>query len=378
MRRDIHVGNIDVPQVRVISHGTNLQVTDVGPWALQTVPKGSEVLDVVPSPARGFWRVDTPVEYSPTGTYVYNNNPANKGGVVPAGGMTIDGYTVPAGTVVTQFRDLSATDFSAQSMGGSYVFRGCRFRNGNIGQSSQFNDYRATYTNRLLFCDIGGPEPASLSTWKAAFWKMIGGSGHVMHRNHCSSQYVTFQLNANNSQCIENYITDLTWYYGDSTPPGQSEALHMSSVGAQGGVTGLRVLRNYITCPSPDPLGTVFTQGAALTFGNDIDVPWSDVWIKDNHLSGMGYVIRLFGEYPGQNNLQVTGNRVTTRWFTNGGASGVAQTGDFPVTWGSDGNVKSDNTWADDFGAGGNGSGTPISARQYPSGNGPRRDTNAF
>jgi hypothetical protein len=342
------------------------------------VARGSESLDTPSVPSRGYWKVDTPSEYAPTGAYVYNNSPANKGGIVPSGGMVIDGYAVPAGTVVAQFRDFSATDFSAQGQGGSYVFRGCRFRCDSVGQSSHFNDYTATYTNRLLYCDMGGVEPASLSTWQMSFWKTIGGQNHVMHRCYCSAQYVTFQMNANNTVCIENYITDLTWYYGETAPPGQGgEPLHMSSVGAAGGVTGLRVLRNRITCPSPDPLGNVFTQGAPLTFGNDVATPWSDVWVKDNYLSGMGFVIRLFGEEPGQNNLQVTGNKITTRYFTNGGASGVAQTGDFPVVWGSSGNVKSGNVWADDYGTGGNGS-TPTNARQYPSGNGPRVGAEAF
>ena len=35
----------------------------------------------------------------------YNNDPNNHGGIVPAGGATIDGFTVPAGTWVAQFND---------------------------------------------------------------------------------------------------------------------------------------------------------------------------------------------------------------------------------------------------------------------------------
>jgi len=362
----------------VVNDGEELTLDHVGPWALQGVPRGEEVIQTMVLPSRGYWKMDEPTEYAPTTPYVYNNSPTNRGGIVPAGGMIIDGVAVPAGTVVAQFRDFSAGDFSAQGQGGSYVFRGCRSRSDAIGQSSMFNDYTSTYTNRLLYCDIGGKEPAALESWQMSFWKMIGGQDHIMKRNYCSSQYVTFQMNANNAQCIENFIEKLTWYYGETAPPGQGgEPLHMSSVGAQGGVSGLRVLRNKILCQSPDPLGNVFTQGAALTFGNDINVPWSDVWIKNNYLSGMGFVIRLFGEVAGQNNLQVMNNKVTTKWFTNGGASGVAQLGDQPVVWGSNGNIKSGNVWADDYGSGGNGN-TPTSARQYPSGNGPRVGQEAF
>lgn len=372
-----------------ITHGYDLEIGNVGPWSLQGVARGSQSIQVMALPSRGYWKMDEPSEYAPTGTYVYNRLSTNHGGVVGSGGITLTGMTLnngttsadiflPAGTIVVQYRDFSAGDFSAQGQSGSYCFIGCVFRGDGIGQSSQFNDFTSTYTNRQLYCDMGGMEPAALAHWQMPFWKMIGGQNHVMFRNYCSAQYVTYQLNVNNPLCIENYITDLTWYYGETAPPGQGgEPLHMSSVGSQGGVSGHRVLRNVILCPSPDPLGTVFTQGAALTFGNDIDVAWSDVWIKDNYLSGMGFVIRLFGEYPGQNNLQVTGNYVSSKWFTNGGASGVAQLGDNPVVWGSSGNVKSGNIWIDDYGTGGNGN-TPTSSRQYPAGNGPRVGTEAF
>ena len=361
-----------------VDHGSELTIDHVGPWALQGVSPGAEALQTMPLPSRGYWKMDEPAEYAPSTPYAYNNSPTNRGGIVPAGGLVIDGEAVPAGTVVVQFRDFSAGDFSAQGQGGSYLFRGCRFRADSIGQSSQFNDFTSTYTNRLLYCDMGGQEPVSLETWQMSFWKTIGGQNALMKRCYCSNQYVTFQMNVPGARCEENFIERLTWYYGEEAPPGQGgEPLHMSSVGSQGGVSGLRVLRNKILCQSPDPLGTVFTQGAALTFGNDIDVPWSDVWIKDNYLSGMGFVIRLFGEVAGQNNLQVTGNRVSTRWFTNGGASGTAQLGDHPVVWGENGNVKADNLWADDYGTGGDGA-TPVSARQYPAGDGPRVGQTAF
>lgn len=362
---------------QTITHGSELTIEHVGPWTLQGVARGAESLDAPSVPGRGYWLMDTPNEWRPSQTYVYSNSASNKGGTVPVGGLTIDGYSIPAGTEVAQFRDFSAADFSAQGQSGSYLFRGCRFRSDAIGQSSQFNDFTATYTNRLGYCDMGGQEPADLSTWQMSFWKAIGGSDHLVYRTYMSAQYVSLQMNANDFVAEENYITDLTWYYGDTAPPGQGEPLHMSSVGAQGGVEGLRVRRNKITCPSPDPLGTVFTQGAALTFGNDIETPWNDVQIVDNYLSGMGYVIRLFGEVAGQTNLVVTGNRITSQWFTNGGRDGVAQLGDNPVDWNSGGNVKSDNLWADDYGTGGDGS-TPTSSRQYPAGNGPRLGTEAF
>ena len=105
---------------------------------------------------------------------------------------------------------------------------------------------------------------------------------------------------------------------------------------------------------------------------------YTDCQVVDNMLSGINYVILNFGEKAGSTNIVVTGNKVTTRWFTSGGVAGVEQTGPNPPAWGSNGNVKSNNTWADDYGTGGNGTGTPLASRQYPLGNGPRVGTTAF
>jgi hypothetical protein len=360
-----------------ITHGEQLQLGNVGPWSLQAVAKGSESLDTPSTPGRGYWLMDTPSEWRPTQTYVYNNSPSNKGGTVPAGGMTIDGYSVPAGTEVAQFRNFSATDFSAQGQAGSYVFRGCRFRCNQIGQSSQFNDNTATYTNRLFFCDIGSTSAAN-TDWQGAFWKAIGGTDHVMKRNYCSYQYVTFQPNRPNSHFIENYVEKLIFYYGETGPPGEGGALHMAVLGCEGGGTGFRTMRNKVIPASPDDGGNVFVNGATFAFEGTGGGAYDDCQIVDNYLTGINYVILNHGEDAGATNIVVTGNKVTTRWFTNGGVTGVEQAGPFPPAWGSNGNVKSGNVWADDYGTGGNGTGTPLGSRQYPSGNGPRVGTTAF
>lgn len=377
LQRIVHTSGAITPQSS-ITHGEQLAIADVGPWALQGVAKGSESLGTVSVPSRGYWLMDTPSEYAPTGTYVYNNNPSNKGGIVPAGGMTIDGYFVPAGTVVCQFRNLSGSDFSAQGQGGSYVFRGCRFRNNQIGQSSQFNDYTATYTNRLLYCDMGSTSAAN-ADWQGSFWKAIGGTGHIMLRNYCSYQYVTFQPNVPNCQFVENYVEKLIYYGGEAGPPGQEgDPLHMACLGAEGGGSGLRVVRNKIIPASPDEGGNVFVNGSTIAFEGTNGGAYNDCQIVDNYLSGFNYVVLDFGEVAGSTNIVVMGNKVTTRWFTNGGISGVEQVGPYPPAWGSNGNVKSGNVWADDYGTGGSGTGTPLSSRQYPSGNGPRAGTTAF
>ena len=370
--------SVFTPPVSNITHGEQLQISDVGPWSLQGVVKGFESLGTPVTPTRGYWLINTPSEYAPSGAYVYNNNPSNKGGIVPAGGLTIDGYNVPAGTIVCQFSNLSASDFSAQGQGGSYLFRGCRFRNSAIGQSSQFNDFTATYTNRLFYCDMGSTSAAD-AAWQGSFWKSIGGSGHVMLRNYCSYEYVTFQPNVPNCQFIENYVEKLIYYGGEAGPPGQPGVpLHMACLGCEGGGIGFRILRNKIIPASPDDGGHVFVNGAALAFEGTNGGNYKDCQVSDNYLSGFNYVFLDFGEIAGSTNIIITGNKVTTRWFTNGAVTGVEQAGPNPPTWGTNGNVKSGNVWADDYGTGGNGTGTPLASRQYPTGNGPRTGMTAF
>jgi hypothetical protein len=80
-------------------------------------------------------------------------------------------------------------------------------------------------------------------------------------------------------------------------------------------------------------------------------------------------VVLYAGSADGQaRNIHVTGNKITTKWWTNGGNFGAIT--DIP-TWGSNGNYQTNNTWADDYGTGGNGA-TALANRQYPAGNGPR------
>lgn len=363
-----------VPPPAGITHGDQLVITDVGPWALQGVAKGSESLDVVPVPGRGFWMMDTPSEWAPTGTYVLSNAASNKGGIVPVGGLTIDGFAVPAGTVVCQFRDLSGTDFSAQGQGGSYLFRGCRFRQRGVGDPSQFNDFTATYTNRLHYCDMGGLSAADADA-DAPFWKAIGGQNHRVLRCYMTYQKVALQPNTPNFAIIENYIDKITFFWGPVGPPGGGGPNHTAAIGCEGGGNGFRFQRNRIFVPSPDDAGRVIENGATVAMEGTNGQTYTDCQITDNYVAGANYSFLLFGERAGQTNLVFTGNKVTTQFWTNSGISGPVQAGPFPVPWGSNGNVQSNNTWADDYGTGGNGTGTPLGSRQFPAGNGPRKGT---
>lgn len=392
-----HAVEVAPPQSN-ITHGEQLTVSDVGPWSLQGVSQGSEALQMMTIPGRGYWRMDTPNEFSLATPYVYNNDPSNHGGIVPAGGMVIDGYSVAAGTRVVQFRDFSAGDFYVQYAGGAYMFRGCRVRNDTTSGASTFNDYNAlsTWQNALHYCDMGCPSKES-NGWGAA-WKMLGGSGHRVYRTYVSDGLVGFQPNVRDVEITETMIANVVYYYGEKGTSGNgpdSSTLHLNGISVEGGARNLTIQRCWITVPSPD--GATGANGSAagqpgygtqpgqVGYGNGTNpgritmqtdciaifaITGSNdgVTIRDNYLGGSGYVLYAGNADGGAKNITLTGNKVTTKWWTNGGNFGPIT--DIP-NWGSNGNVKSGNVWADDYGTGGNGC-TALADRQYPTGNGPR------
>ena len=125
----------------IVTHGSELTLNSVGPWTLQNVPRGSESLSTLSagqlSERLSTWPTDGRPSWIPGTTYVYNNNPTNYGGLVPAGGMNIDGYNVPAGTWVVQFRNfanggliISGDNSGTSGAWPGVLFRGCRMRGG--------------------------------------------------------------------------------------------------------------------------------------------------------------------------------------------------------------------------------------------------------
>jgi hypothetical protein len=387
-----------------VTHGDQLTTAHVGPWTLQGVAKGSEVLQVMTAPSRGYWRMDAPDEFSTVASnYVYNNDPTNHGGVVPTGGMTIDGYTVAAGTRVIQFRDFSASEFYVQGQGGSYLFRGCKWLTDQTSGSSTFNDYVAlsTWSNALHYCQMGAPTKEGNAY--GAFWKSLGGSGHRVLRCYTSNGLVGFQPNRPNFEITETIIENIPFYYGElgTSGLGDNSVIHINGISVEGGASNLTIQRCKILIPSPDGAtganGSAAgqsgygTQSGQIGYGAGtnpgrlvgqtdciavfaISASNNGVTIKDNLLGGSGYVLYAGNADGNGTNIAVTGNKFTTKWWTNGGSFGPLS--DAPV-WGSNGNVKSGNVWADDYGTGGNGC-TALADRQYPTGNGPRAGTSVF
>jgi hypothetical protein len=389
-----------------ITHGEQLALASVGPWNLQTTAQGSESLEVVAVPSRGYFRGDAPEEFIPNQTYIYNDDPANKGGTVPAGGLTIDGYFVPAGTMVCQFQDLSGSDMYFQGMTGTFLFRGCRFRNNSTGDSAQFNvaNSGSGLTIHTHYCDFGGLGPNEPD---GPFIKMIGGSNHRVYRCYFSYLATAIQPNVQGMEITENIIDKITYYYGEAGTSGagpDSTTKHLNGISTEGGLTSLIIQRNRITVPSPDEStaaggtnpgqpsygsqsgqlgygsgsnpGRLTTQTDCIALftlqGDNIGDDTTGIQIKDNYLGGSGYC--LYGSGPAAKNNVYTGNKFTTKWWTDGANHGP-YTGS--VVFGSNGNVNSGNVWTDDYGTGGDGC-TALTDRQYPAGDGPRIGQTAF
>lgn len=344
------------PSGSAISHGEELTIADTSYTALGI---SSGQVPVVSTPGRGYFRGDTPLEFVPNQPYVYNDNPANKGGIVPAGGLTIDGYFVAAGTYVAQFEEFSSDFYMTGSS--SFLFRGCKIRGSN--RAPGYWNTAAGYTGKLFigYCDLGGLGAAD-AQYNEVPIKISNGSGGAVYRNYISYTTTAIQINANGYDLTENYIEKLTYYYGPNPPPGESTDKHINGITINGGETCIRILRNNIVAASPDDAGRVVNQTDCISFFQDFGTfpgtgQNSDgsfgYQVLDNYIGGTGYCI-----YAGKNagsaansvqNMVVTGNKVTTQVYPNGGANGPLAAA---PTWGTLGNLWANNTWADGPNAG--------------------------
>lgn len=161
-------------------------------------------------------------------------------------------------------------------------------------------------------------------------------------------------------QIIENFIEKITYFYGDPGPPGESGGKHLNGISLNGGQTNALLLRNKVLLQSPDEAGHTINQTDCVYFkqepgkfpGTGTNVDGSRGYlVKDNYLGGGGYVIYAGWDAsygtptPGSlQNMQIVGNQITTQWWPNGGSGGPLA---HEPTWGTYGNVKSNNTFAE-------------------------------
>ena len=411
-----------------VTHGLQLTPAIVGPWALQGVTKGQEVLDTsLVAPSRGYWRWDDPSDnLFPSNPWPTNandthpevlNDPSLLGGVLQSS-QVIDGFTYPAGTIVIQYKDMpDNTQHYGQGTSRKVVFRGCRFRwsEGVDGSSItsvaySTNDFQVGFH----YCDIGMQTVDPVAGEGLMHINVGCGRNHRVIRNYHTRSATFLQFNnAPGTEILENYIDEYIYPYGTAGPSGQfgSDAGHLNGFSSEGGQTDIKINRNRIIANSidtatgstgyakgdigygtrptePDGTATVGygsgslgsgriisqTDNIALfrNFGDNLGGAPGSIQVCDNYLGGTGYCIYAAG--PAVNGFTMTGNRFTTLYYTNSGSYGPVA--DAP-TWGQNGNYQADNCYADDYGNGGDGLTAP-SGRQYPSGNGPRKNASVI
>lgn len=334
-----------------LTHGEALTTSLVGFTGL-----GRVATDLVKVDPNG-WRISTwpgwgKPPWIPNRPYVYNNSPSNHGGIVPAGGMTIDGYRVPAGAWVSQFHDYTDSLYAEGDAGGEappwpgMVFRGCRMRfpmdgTGFVNDWASGNPMSSIGRGWwFLYCNAGGPSPNS-SGDTAVVFKPYNPT--VFLRNYISWTATGIQPNLRGPvDIVENYIERLTMF---------QPSYHLNGIEFNGDTSGaFRVLRNYVVGQTPDDAGHTVDQTTCVGFGLDtFTYPGGGTnldgsrgyFIRNNYVGGTGYCFYAAGNRG--SGLTFTGNKVTTRWWPNGGYYGAIT--DAPI-WGHNANVQSGNTWA--------------------------------
>lgn len=341
-----------------IAHGSELTHAMVGPAAL-----GVALNQLRPTHLNGSRLGSWPTDdhpwdaggWIPNAPYVYNNDPNNHGGFVPAGGMTIDGFFVPAGTWVAQFDDFGSDSVivNGDSNGATapfpgIVFRGCRWR-GPITAPGYINIYQNSNTRVwILYSDAGGLGASTSETNEIPFCLNDRTTANVLYRNYISYTTTGIEPNAAGPQIIENFIEKITFF---------APLAHLNGIQLNGGQTNALLLRNKVLLQSPDDAGRVINQTDAIALAQDFGTyPGTGTnldgsrgyMVKDNYVGGGGYSIYA-GYKPsipngGIANLTLTGNQVTTQWWPNGGYYGPVA---YEAQWGSNGNTKSGNTFAE-------------------------------
>ncbi|HEY5956038.1 MAG TPA: hypothetical protein VIV60_05770 [Polyangiaceae bacterium] len=349
--------------VSTIRHGAELTQGMVGPVGLG-VATDQLRKTAVGDERISTWSTDGIPSWIPNSTYIYSNDPTNHGGVVEAGGMTIDGFAIPGGAWVAQFDDFGNESIiiSGDNKGTTkplpgIVFRGCRWR-GQSTAPGYLNVYAGSHTNIwVLFSDAGGLGAADKEYNEVPFSTNDDTSNVLFYRNYISYTTTGIQPGTVGPQIIENFVEHITYYYGEAGPPNESGPKHLNGISLNGGQENALILRNKVLLQSPDDAGRSVAQTDAIALfqdggsfpgiGTNVDGS-TGYQILDNYVGGGGYCI-----YAGLNagksastvkNLVLAGNRVTTQWWPNGGSYGPLTA--HPV-WGSNGNVKRDNSFAE-------------------------------
>lgn len=330
-----------------ITNGIQLTAAMTSPTAiLATGATGYPAnLRTIATPGRGFFRGDTPSEFIPGGTYVYNNLISNNGGTT-SGTTVIDGYTVPSGTKVCQYTNFSGQDINMTD-GTNYVFRGCYAR-GPASAPGIFNCSVGT-TGRfwILFGEFGGNGSASGDFCEVCIDIQLAGS-LVCYRNRISFITTGIQMECNSGEITENFINNITDFGTTS---------HLNGITINGGQSDAVIRRNNIVNAQFDTSGREVIDTDCFSYfqdfgtfpGNTTNAVGTTGYFNDNnYLGGTGYCVYA-GKNAGSasnsvNNMVVSNTKITTGAFPNGGFNGAISAE--PV-WGTLGNVASNNRYSD-------------------------------
>jgi hypothetical protein len=344
-----------------VSHGDQLTIAKVGPWAVQGVSKGSETLTTLNTTQLAerlsTWPTDGRPSWIPGTNYVYNNNPSNHGGVVPSGGMIIDGYNIPAGTWVAQFYDMSASSviISGDNSGTSaawpgVVFRGCRMR-GKYGAPGWWNNNGQSNNGTvwLMYCDAGGDvQGGPSSNMCESIFESHQESGHNVIRCYLSVATTLVFMRNNGDACIENY--------GEFVQDFTDSSKHLNGIGNSGSQTSTTWLRNHLVLGKvtgstqlTDVIQMAADDGGYPGNGTCPITGLSGYQIRDNYLGGAAYTLQLGQDKANTTqasvqNVVVVGNKFTTSLYADSGENGLGYKG--PINWANQG-TWSNNIWAD-------------------------------
>jgi hypothetical protein len=267
--------------------------------------------------------------------------------------MTIDGFAVPGGTWVAQFNDFGdQAIIVAGSNGGrssnlpGIVFRGSRWR-GKSTAPGFLNIYQGSNTNVwVLYCEAGGLGAGEDQSNEVPLKLTDDTTNSVYYRNYISYTSTAIQPGSPGPQIIENYIEKITLF---------NPLLHLNGISVNGGQTNALILRNKVLLQNPDDAGRAINQTTAIGFfqdfggypgtGKNLDGS-SGYLVKENYVGGGGYSIYAGGNRSagGILNMNLIGNQVTTQWWPRGGYWGPVA---YEPIWGSNGNLKSNNTFAE-------------------------------
>lgn len=339
-----------------------------------TGPGTGPLFSPLPIPGGG-WRIDGTDELAAGGActlwasgastvYAYNNNPANTGGIVPSGGLVIDGFPVPAGTYVFQFWDWSGYGPTMYNGAPGVVFRGCRARSTAYGSGSGYfpTDLGPPAFNSplwFLYCDMGGcsaPDVLSIPL------KIEASGGVTIYRTYFSYTATDVQPNGSTGaiDIIETFHEKLTHHNGD----------HLNGISTSGGETNCRFLRNSMVFTEYDENGVQVQDTDCIAFfwdtmgqtypGSGLNPDGTPGYqVTGNYMGGTGYCFYppTSGKYwPGgsaqPSNVVFRDNLITTGVYpVNSTSDGPGGGYDGPIygglLWGANGNAQSNNLWAD-------------------------------